>query len=151
LGSSCSFIRCDIRTHGYPKSSVLSSNTSFLDTTDFQPGFGTVVFRPNDTEACGQVPIKDDTDPENPEVFMVTFMASNLIIPRPRDLPLPIAEVTIIDDDSMFITLIFQIYYLYFWSGLVALYSPVVSKFLYFQIWFEIMLYTCSYSNCFNI
>ena len=66
---------------------------------------GTVVFQPNDTEACGQVRIKDDDDPENPEVFMVTFTASNLVIPRPPDLPPPVAEVTIIDDDSMFITL----------------------------------------------
>ena len=33
---------------------------------------------------------------------MVTFTASNLVIPRPPNLPLPVAEVTIIDDDSMF-------------------------------------------------
>ena len=53
----------------------------FLDTTDFQPGLGTVVFQPNDREACGQVRIKDDDTPESPEVFMVTFMPSNLVIP----------------------------------------------------------------------
>ena len=49
--------------------------------------------------ACGEVLIKDDNNPENDEVFMVTFRATNLVIPRP-DLPDPIAEVTIIDDDG---------------------------------------------------
>ena len=80
----------------------------FLDTTDFQPGLGSVVFQPNDTEACGQVRIKDDDAPEGPEVFMVTFTPSNLVIPRPPDLPPPVAEVTIIDDDSMFMILTLQ-------------------------------------------
>ena len=80
-------------------------NTSFLDTTDFQPGFGSVVFQPTDREACGQIRIKDDDNPENPEVFMVTFRPANLVIPPPPDLPSPVAEVTIIDDDGTFVTL----------------------------------------------
>ena len=88
----------------------------FLDTTDFQPGFGIVVFQPNDREACGQVQIKDDDTPEGPEVFMVTFTPSNLVIPRP-DLSSPVAEVTIIDDDSMFMTLTLQSSYKFrIWS-----------------------------------
>ena len=58
-----------------------------------------VVFEPDQSEACGQVRIKNDNNPESPEVFMVTFMAANLVIPRPPDLPPPVAEVTIIDDD----------------------------------------------------
>ena len=72
----------------------------FLDTSDFQSGFGSVTFAPDQSEACGQVRIKDDNDPETPEVFMVTFRPANLVIPRPPDLPPPVAEVTIIDDDG---------------------------------------------------
>ena len=71
----------------------------FTDTTDFESGFGMLVFQPDDREACGQIRIKDDNDPETPEVFMVTFRASNLVIPQRPDLPPPVAEVTIIDDD----------------------------------------------------
>ena len=70
------------------------------DLTDFESGFGTVVFEPNQTTACGQVRLKNDDDPESPEVFMVTFTAANLQIPRRPDVPRPVAEVTIIDDDG---------------------------------------------------
>ena len=51
--------------------------------------------------ACGQVRIKDDNNPESPEVFMVTFRPSNLVRPTPPDRA-PIAEVTIIDDDRKY-------------------------------------------------
>ena len=81
----------------------------FVDASDFRPGFGMVIFAPNQTEACGMVEIKNDDDPETPEVFMVTFEASNLVIPPRTDLPPPIAEVTIIDDDSMYINYVCHI------------------------------------------
>ena len=68
--------------------------------TDFRPGLGNIVFQGNQREACGQVEIKNDNNPESNEVFMVTFFATNLVIPQPPDRPAPIAEVTIIDDDG---------------------------------------------------
>ena len=86
-------------------------NTSFLDTTDFQSGLGNVTFQPTDREACGQVQIKNDNDPENPEVFMVTFRPANLVIPPPPDFQPPVAEVTIIDDDGTFMALSLQASY----------------------------------------
>ena len=63
-----------------------------------------VIFASDQSEACGQVRIKDDNNPESPEVFKVTFRPANLVIPRPPDLLSPIAEVTIIDDDCKFYT-----------------------------------------------
>ena len=91
---------------------------------------GTVVFQPNDVQACGQVLIKDDNTPENPEVFMVTFTVPDLVIPRPPELEPPVAEVTIIDDDSMFMTLNLQSSYRF----RSTLGWPVVGKFLYLLI-----------------
>ena len=61
---------------------------------------GAITFQGDQREACGQVEIKNDNNPESNEVFMVTFFATNLVIPQPPDQPPPIAEVTIIDDDG---------------------------------------------------
>lgn len=67
-------------------------------TTDFEPRVETIVFQPNQSVACAQVPIKDDSNPESPEIFIVTFSPVNPDIPRPPD-QMQIAEVTIVDDD----------------------------------------------------
>lgn len=72
----------------------------YLDDTDFEPGLSTVVFGPEQTLACGQVPIIDDDNPETPEVFMVTFSPVNLEIPPRPNATMVVAEVTIIDDDE---------------------------------------------------
>ena len=69
------------------------------DEEDFQPGLRTIIFPGGSSKTCGEVPIKNDNNPENNEVFMVTFRAENLVIPPRPDLPAPVAEVTIIDDD----------------------------------------------------
>ena len=110
---------------------------------------GTVVFRPNDTEACGQVVIKDDNTPESPEVFMVTFTVPDLVIPRPPELEPPVAEVTIIDDDSMFMTLNLQSSYR-FRSTLASSRQVLVlaDDFVKFIIDIKLCcIIICSYSN----
>ena len=110
---------------------------------------GTVVFQPNDVQACGQVLIKDDNTPENPEVFMVTFTVPDLVIPRPPDLPPPVAEVTIIDDDSMFMTLNLQSSYR-FRSTLASSRQVLVlaDDFVKFVIDIKLCcIIICSYSN----
>ena len=81
------------------ESALINHLSPPIDATDFQAGFGTVEFQPNDTMACGQVRLKNDDRPEPSEVFMVTFRASNLVRPTPPTGPARIAEVTIIDDD----------------------------------------------------
>ena len=69
-----------------------------VDSTDFEPVVGSVIFQPDQSVACGQVPIKDDDNPESSEVFIVTFVPVNLVISTPSD-QMPVAEVTILDDD----------------------------------------------------
>ena len=65
--------------------------------SDIEPVTKDVVFAPNQTVSCIDVPIKNDQNPEARESFTLSFVPQpGLVTPAPGN----VAMVTIIDDDG---------------------------------------------------
>ena len=65
---------------------------------DFIGGSATVQFNPGESEACFEIIITDDSNPESPETFAIDFSFS-LPPDMPGNIPSVSSMVTIIDND----------------------------------------------------